>query len=435
MQKREKKIGHHISSNSTVYLAAPAGVRPITKFARKKEEEKEDEKKTVKKKKDINENKTSKFRGITNENCLVWLQASKRRGETEKYETVLEFVDEAITKLFKTINFRRLPKSVLLDLVKRNSLIVNEMELFRAIISWAETRARQILQLKYQEKKEMDKNKIKVKISPQRLKKLLTPFLPFIRFPIMQTREIISIIYPMNLLSQEQIRDLCSFCTIRDEVENSESKNTVLFKKKQAYLDVLSKKNTLKEFIFTHRNGMHVVLWHWDRDYKYELCKTAREAKAIMQSLPGGASRAWYTPYFKVSKKWFCNSTWEKNITTFYNKYLKNYSRGERIQYTATCTQGSKYGYDLELSFFYDEVFGTAKISGVQIPITGTISENELSWIEDVRLTSKYTSRPKSAYTNTIILKSKSDVFKGCKLEGECKMSNGTTSKITITMK
>lgn len=310
--KKGEKIGHHISSNSTVYLAAPAGVRPITKFARKKEEEKEDEKKTVKKKKDINENKTSKFRGITNENCLVWLQASKRRGETEKYETVLEFVDEAITKLFKTINFRRLPKSVLLDLVKRNSLIVNEMELFRAIISWAETRARQILQLKYQEKKEMDKNKIKVKISPQRLKKLLTPFLPFIRFPIMQTREIISIIYPMNLLSQEQIRDLCSFCTIRDEVENSESKNTVLFKKKQAYLDVLSKKNTLKEFIFTHRNGMHVVLWHWDRDYKYELCKTAREAKAIMQSLPGGASRAWYTPYFKVSKKWFCNSTWEK---------------------------------------------------------------------------------------------------------------------------
>lgn len=334
--------------------------------------------------------------------------------------------------MFKTVSFRKLPKSVLLDLVKRDSLVVDEMELFQVVISWAETRARQILQLKYQEQKEKNKNKIREKISPQRLKKILDPFLPFIRFPIMQTRDIISIIYPMNLFSKQQIRDLCSFCTIRNEVENSANKKDNLFKKKKAYLDVLSRKDTLKEFTFKRRNGMHVVVWHWSNDFQYELCKTAREANAIMQSLPSGATRVWYTPYFKLSKKWFYNKDWEKKITTFYNTYLKNYSRGDRVQYSAQCVQGSKFGYDLELSFFRDEVFGTAKISGMQIPIIGTINGNELSWVEDVRLTSKYTSRQKSAYTNTIILKSRSDVFQTCKLEGVSKSSNGKTGKITI---
>lgn len=310
-----KNIGQCIPNNSTVYLVAPAGIKPLKKFQRKKKEQEE----VKKEKTEIQTEEDLKFRGITEENCLAWLLAAKRREETDRYSLVLEFIDTMISKLLKTSKFLKLPKNIILDIVSRNSLIVDEFKLFKAIVAWAENRAKRINQL-HQTEKNVKENTAKKKIPPQKLSKIIKPLLKFVRFPLMHAKDIISYIRPLGFLSSDEIRDLFAYTVLQREIDTAKMDddfNNKLYKKQVKYSELLKNKDTLKEFQFNSRDGKFVIVWLHQNDFEYQIFETSFEARKKFKMFSTKVNRILILQHTIVES--CCSSKdWEKKIDSIF---------------------------------------------------------------------------------------------------------------------
>jgi len=402
--KDTENIEKLIPNNSVMYLSAPCEMLPRRKFVRRTNQEEKEEKEEKK------EKIKSRFFGITLENCLTLLKIRKKRKEDIKsYQATLDFVDPIMMQLLNTTKFKKLPKSVLLDLLKRDTLIVNEFSLFEAVLSWAKTRARLILKLRYQQKKEVNKDKIKKKISIQSLSKILAPLLPYIRFPTLSTHQIIGKIHPLNILSNEQIRDLCTYASLVNEIQESNDK--------LKYAKVISEKNTINRFTFTPRMGLYIVL-SINNGYKvFDVYEKAYDAKCKFESISGNTPVVLYSPYSKILSKSTAVKSRMKSIQNFYEKYMKGYSQGRLMRFEANYnnTKGFTQKYDIEFSISRDIVYGCAKLPSWRIPILGKINDTEITWTEDYNLCNQYNTRQKALYKCTVDFSSKKE-FMGSKI-------------------
>jgi len=169
---KDDKSKPGIKENFSLIAIAPARLLPPRK---KPDDAKESE---------IDE----KFKGLTNENIFKKLATLK--GKAKK--TALEYLDVFTEAIVKTPIFLRLPKSAILSIVQRETIGINEVDLFDAIIRWSD----------------MELKKDAKTVTPEARVALLKDIIPHIRFPTMTTEDVAAKVTPLNLLTQPQIMQL-----------------------------------------------------------------------------------------------------------------------------------------------------------------------------------------------------------------------------------
>jgi len=138
-----------------------------------------------------------RFRGLTNENIFSKISKSSNK----KHKTAaLEFLDIYATDIVKTKSFLKLSLSTLRQLVKRDTLAIDEPDLFEAVIAWGENR-----------QKEEGKT-----LTSEGTKTEIAELLPFIRFPLFSTEHIANQVIPKLVLSSEQTLELFTYQAQKD---------------------------------------------------------------------------------------------------------------------------------------------------------------------------------------------------------------------------
>jgi len=111
---------------------------------------------------------------------------------------LLEWLDKRAQKAIESKNFLKVPAKVLVEVLKRDSLRINEGKAFIPILAW----------LKAHCKNPDDKEEIK---------KVGAEIIPLIRFPTMSTTDIASKIVPLGILEQADVLELFTYLAIRDK--------------------------------------------------------------------------------------------------------------------------------------------------------------------------------------------------------------------------
>jgi len=138
-----------------------------------------------------------KYRGLTYDN--IFSKIAKSSSKKQK-EAALEYLDVYTNEIVKTKAFLKLSLSTLRQLVKRDTLGIDETELFEAVIAWGEA----------QQKAEGKTP------TPHGTKTVIEELLPFIRFPLISTEHLASQVVPRLVLSPEQTLDLFTYQAQKD---------------------------------------------------------------------------------------------------------------------------------------------------------------------------------------------------------------------------
>jgi len=118
----------------------------------------------------------------------------------------LEYIDINLKKILATGKFSKLPEPIVVQLVKRDTLNIKEIELFEAVVAWGKD------ECKRQE----------LEPTPENLRKVLVNIIPFIRFPIMTTEEVAVSVTSAGILTSEQT--LFLFTYLGQKAEGVETK-------------------------------------------------------------------------------------------------------------------------------------------------------------------------------------------------------------------
>jgi len=253
-------------------------------------------------------------------------------------------------------------------------------------------------------------------------------------------------------LTIPQIRDLCSYTLLQEEINeaevNSDTRNK-LYQKQVNQLSLLKEKETIKELKFQCRDFMYTLVWNYQSETEFKFYKNGQSAQKHFLKFGKEVNRILYMK--NINAKNQCSTKdWESTLDTYFKKYLQNYLKGKRVQYkqvivkaddrAANRTEGKEF--DLELSIDKDKVYGTCTYKGtnnmeVRIPLTGKISDKLLSWTEDCTLTYKQMGRDRYLYQHKVVLKSREEVFGEKPLKGTYTSPSGSgtwlTGDITLT--
>jgi len=159
-----------IRDNGYIFIRSPPDMKPAIKGSSKKKKGETDVK--------------DKYHGLSPQTVLSKLKTAKGAKRT----LMLEYVDIYLKKILTVGKFNTLPEPILLQIVKRDTLNIKEIELFEAIVAWGKE------QLKANSETQDANN----------LKKVLVEILPHVRFPVMSTEEVAVTVAPTGVLSSEQ---------------------------------------------------------------------------------------------------------------------------------------------------------------------------------------------------------------------------------------
>jgi len=170
-----------VVDRSTLLLQAPADIKPP--LPRKKkgaaDVSADDEK------------GANRYKGFTPKNAISKLLSLKGK----KKKIAWEYVDIYAQKIIPTQTFQKLPLKLVIDIVKRDTLSIKEVDLFDSCYKWAQREAKEQ----------------KMEETPDTYKTLLADILPHIRFPVMTTQDVALKVSPAKLLDSQQTLHLFTY--------------------------------------------------------------------------------------------------------------------------------------------------------------------------------------------------------------------------------
>lgn len=129
------------------------------------------------------------------DNCLPVLSECLVLKVPRLQEAVLAIIDKVATKVFNSSSFQLLEESTLKMLLARDSLVINEVDLFQAVVLWAGKRC----------------EKLGIPANGVNQRQILTEILPLIRFGLLTMSELIRIVMPTEILTRSEIFSLFLF--------------------------------------------------------------------------------------------------------------------------------------------------------------------------------------------------------------------------------
>jgi len=105
------------------------------------------------------------------ENALALYDKSPGLLEDEKY--ILDYIDEHATEVLQQDGFLQVSPKTVLDMVQRDGLQIDEMDLYKRVFKWAEKRC----------------SVEEVEATKENLGRILTHIMPHIRFPLMKIEQ------------------------------------------------------------------------------------------------------------------------------------------------------------------------------------------------------------------------------------------------------
>jgi len=115
----------------------------------------------------------------------------------------LKFISEHIQNLIKKPSFLKLSEDRLLNIVKCESLHIDEFTLFEAVLAWADAKIQESI------------------VEGLTRKQLLRDIVHHIRFPLMDLPTIAKIVTPTGILSPEQLVEIFAYLSVPDEKARS----------------------------------------------------------------------------------------------------------------------------------------------------------------------------------------------------------------------
>jgi len=139
---------------------------------------------------------------ISPDNAVQKLVSST--GNTRK--AILVWFDVKSSKMLQHKTWSKLPKAVLIEILKRDTFSAKELEIFTAIVRWAKENGG-----------EKDG-----KVDNGQMKTLLKDVLPHIRFTMLHANELAQVV-PLNLLESDEILALFSYVAQKDAMKGETS--------------------------------------------------------------------------------------------------------------------------------------------------------------------------------------------------------------------
>jgi len=140
---------------------------------------------------------------LTPQNALSKLEKAKGSKRT----TTWQYIDIWANDVVKSKSFLKLPKDQLVDFIKRDTLNVDEGDLFDAVLAWA---------------KQGDE---KLETGSEKLKTFLKDVVVHIRFGLMTTEQLASKVSSAGLLEPQQILDLFTYLAKKSKMGDDELKS------------------------------------------------------------------------------------------------------------------------------------------------------------------------------------------------------------------
>lgn len=129
---------------------------------------------------------------LDSSNIFCVLKHSKLIENKSLWHSCWKFIDREAKDVLESSEFFEMERSDLIELVKRNTLNVKEIELFIAIIKWAENECK----------------KLGLDATVERRQILGDDIIYNLRFPVMEENEFNNVVKRTNLLTEEETRDV-----------------------------------------------------------------------------------------------------------------------------------------------------------------------------------------------------------------------------------
>jgi len=174
----------------TVFVLAPAHLKPVREVIKKEKKRRDDDEPVG----------TEKFKGLSPQNAFAKLEKAKGKERT----TILQYIDIFASDILKTKPFTKLTAEQVADLVKRDTLNIEEVEVWDACMAWAKSKAIE--------------GKLEDKASTY--KELLKDIIPHIRFPIMTTEQVAAKVSTSGVLDSQTLLELFTYLARKGKDED-----------------------------------------------------------------------------------------------------------------------------------------------------------------------------------------------------------------------
>ena len=140
---------------------------------------------------------------LNTSNVFVVLQCSEVLEDIALQKRCWDIVDLQTNEVIKSDSFSTLDKDFMLKFLQRDSLVVREIELFRALCNWIALQSRK-----------QDENSVQ---KPNEGRLVYSQLVNHIRFPLMSRRDFAEAVPQTNLLFKDDIVNMFSFfCSVSD---------------------------------------------------------------------------------------------------------------------------------------------------------------------------------------------------------------------------
>jgi hypothetical protein len=186
------------------------------------------------------------LKSVTKDTCIEMLLKADRKefkfDTTELVKKCNEFLGKKCHEIVEARDqFNLLPKDMLIEILKDDKLIVDEVELCKAVIDWG-------------------KNQIKVNGKGE-LKDYIEDLLKHIRFGLFSIQELVEFVKPLNLAPKKDYIKALEFNHIPERYKDSPLK---LFKSRGTLL--------MGSKLLTAEDSVKILGWVGDKSKKFELC-------------------------------------------------------------------------------------------------------------------------------------------------------------------
>ena len=151
-------------------------------------------------------------------NAFTVLPAAQKYEEKDLLDQCWKLIEEETEEALKSDEFVTIERSVLEEIVEKDSLTIKEVELFKAVDRWAG--------------KECEKQGLVAEGSVKR-RILGERIVKGIRFPVMEQKEFVSVVLKCDILSKKEVYDLVRYfnCVLDTSVGFCETKRAESFEK------------------------------------------------------------------------------------------------------------------------------------------------------------------------------------------------------------
>jgi hypothetical protein len=188
-----------LKANQTLLLGAPAHLKPLIKRVKKEKEEKKSESGS-------SDKRAQAWKDFKPATILDKLLKFIEQKDTKKQKNAMEYCEAYAQEVLKSKTFASLPESVVVDLLKSDSLNCPELDIFKAALAWAKAECGRT-------KKDFSKT--------DDVKEVLKKIYPLIRYPNMQIGDVAGEVANSNLLDQSHLLALFSYIGLRSSSEKA----------------------------------------------------------------------------------------------------------------------------------------------------------------------------------------------------------------------